>query len=524
LKPTLQPASSLHFSRSAIRQITEASTTVKGFARHMIGIHLYPYQLSVANAIIKSVFQRDGNTFVIIFSRQSGKDEILAVIYLFLMARFIEWGVDIVAAQPTFKPQTINAMERLKKRGINFGRRLTRTAGYIMRLGQARTSYFSAEPTANQVGATADRLLVMNEAQDIDPAVFDKRFAPMAASGFATKVFSGTSWTSNTLLAREKRAALEAEKRDGIQRVFIITGDDVGRINSLYARHVASEIQKLGRNHPLIRTQYFCEEIDAQVGMFNASRRALMQADQEPHTGPLEGQLYAFLLDIAGQDESRMSAGDDSPLANPGRDSVSLTIATIDTSTLATLQAPTYRFVNRMQWTGLNHLVIFGQLQNLVQTWIPQYIVIDATGVGEGLWAMLDKSFPTRVIPVKFSQQVKSEIGWRYLAIIETGRARDLCLTDPVRLQYDACQSEILPGPGKILRWGVPEGTRSTDGELIHDDIILSDALIAILDRLEWSASTNLSASEGFDPLDARLTDQPSSRHIDDTSRRWPNY
>ena len=175
------------------RGIYRVCKTIKGFARRFIGIPLYPYQQEAADAIVNSVFKRDGMTFVIIFCRQSGKDEILAILFLFLMSRFIKWGIDIVCAQPTFKPQTINAMERLKKRGVNFGRRLTRTAGYIMRLGQARTCYFSTEPSASQVGATADRLLVMNEAQDIDPAVYDKRFAPMAASGNATKVFSGTN-------------------------------------------------------------------------------------------------------------------------------------------------------------------------------------------------------------------------------------------------------------------------------------------------------------------------------------------
>jgi hypothetical protein len=515
---------SFSLSRSARRQLTEAATSIKGFARYMLGIKLYPYQVEAANAIIRSVVARDGNTFVIIFSRQSGKDEILAILNLFLMFRFSEIGLDIVMGQPTFKPQTITAMERLRSRGSNFGRRLTRTAGYIMRMGQSRVSYFSAEPTAHQVGATAGRLLTMNEAQDIFANVYDKRFAPMGASGFATKVFSGTSWTSTTLLAREKRAALEAEKKDGIKRVFIVPADQVGKSNKFYARHVAAEIQKLGRNHPLVRTQYFCEEIDSQVGMFTPARRALMVADQEPHADPQAAAIYAFLIDVAGQDEARMNLDSDAPLSNPGRDSVSLTIATIDGSTLPTLQAPTYRFVRRQQWTGLNHLLVFGQLQNFVQTWNPQYIVIDATGVGEGLWAMLDKSFPGRVMPVKFSSQVKSEMGWRFLAIIETGRCRDCALTDDVRLQYDACQSEILPGPGKLLRWGVPEGARAASGELIHDDYLLADALITEIDQLEWAASTDLSSSEGFEPLDARRADQPPSRQIDDMSRRWPDF
>ena len=499
------------------KQIRSACSTIGCFSRDLLGIHLYPYQLEAARAIIRSVFKRDGMTFVIIFSRQSGKDEVLAIIILFLMVRFIELGIDIVCAQPTFKPQTVNAMERLKKRGVIFGRRLSRSAGYIMRLGQSRTCYYSAEPSASQVGATADRLLVMNEAQDINPAIYDKRFAPMAASGFATKIFSGTSWTSNTLLAREKRAALAAEKSDGMKRVFIVDARQVGRVNRYYQQHLAAEIQKLGRDHPFIRSQYFCEEIDAQVGMFNAARRALMQADEPPALAPpvyAENVLphpaarrpIAFLLDVAGQDESRHNPDGQAPLSNPGRDSTSLTIASLDFSALEILQAPIYRLICRQQWTGLNHLVLFGQLKSLVEAWKPQYIVMDATGVGEGLWAMLDKAFPGRVLPVKFNQQVKSDLGWRYLAVIETGRLRDCCLTDDLpgktaRAQYDACQSEILPGPARTLRWGVPEGVRGPDGEMVHDDILLADSLVAVLDRLDWSLQTDLRTVETPDPL-----------------------
>lgn len=484
--------------RTAKRQLREAAQKVQHFARWFVGITLRPYQVEAANAIIDSVFRRDGMTFVIIFARQSGKDEMLAVVLLFLLLRFYEIGAEMVCAQPTFKPQTINAMERLKKRGVNFNRALSRTAGYIMRLGQGRVSYFSAEPTANQVGATADRLLWMNEAQDIEAGVYDKRFAPMAASGNATRVFSGTSWTSTTLLARELRAAQKAEKQDGKRRVFIVDADEVGKHNALYAQHVAQEVVKLGRQHPLFRTQYACEEIDAQAGMFNAGRLALMQGDWSAQSAPTLGHVYAFLIDVGGQDEALLNLDG---MGNPGRDYTRLSIIDVDLSSLSTLQAPTYRIVHRIGWQGLSHLVIFGQLVALAASWRPQHIVPDATGVGEGLWAMLDKAYPPRVIPVKFSAQVKSEIGWGYIAAIETGRVRDCCPTDEGREQYQKCQSEILPGPGKLMRWGVKDGTRGADGLLVHDDIVLADALVAILDKLPWMVPVEPEMIHDIDPL-----------------------
>jgi hypothetical protein len=51
------------------------------------------------------------------------------------------------------------------------------------------------------------------------------------------------------------------------------------------------------------------------------------------------------------------------------------------------------------------------------------------------------------------------------------------------------------------MRWGVPDGTRDEDGELVHDDIILADALITEVDALEWSISTPPKIVAAVDPL-----------------------
>jgi hypothetical protein len=173
----------------------------------------------------------------------------------------------------------------------------------------------------------------------------------------------------------------------------------------------------------------------------------------------------------------------------------------IDLSTLPSLHAPTYRVVHARQWTGENHLTVFGQLKSLAERWRPLHIVMDATGVGEGLWAMLDKSFPTRVIPVKFTQQVKSELGYGFLTIINTGRFRDCDPSPETDRQYAACESEILIGPARTMRWGVPEGRRDEDGRLLHDDIVVADSLAAILDRLDWTVSSPTVIIRPRDPL-----------------------
>ncbi len=487
-------------------------------------VTLRPYQREIALAIKDSILNQRGLTFVVILPRQSGKNELQAHLFAWLLFRYSRVGGRIVSVSPTFKPQTLNNMDRVKLSldSCVGSRGLWKPAkGYMYALGHARLQFFSGEPRANVVGATADLLLSVDEAQSISPAKFDKDFDPMTASANATRVFWGTAWTANTLLERERRAALQAQQHDGIQRVFYYTADDVRQLVPAYGQHVDRIVAAHGRNHPIVRTQYFSESIDAQSGMFNAARLLLIDASQQintnaqepddsppregklalagtsaadvshspPRGGELEGgQSVAFLIDVAGQDESRLNLSNsyDLGLGNPGRDSTALTIVEIDLSTLATLQRPTYHVIARHSWVGENHLSIFGKIKALGETWHPQKMVIDATGVGEGLWALLDRAFPARVIPVKFTQQEKSEIGWRFISIIETGRFRDHVHTDQVHLQYSKCIYEVLPGPARTLRWGVPDGTRGPDGELIHDDFVLADALTAKLDELEW--------------------------------------
>jgi hypothetical protein len=455
-------------------------------------VTLRPYQRQIALAIKDSIIHQRGLAFVVILPRQSGKNELQSHLFSWLLFRYARAGGRIVSVSPTFKPQTTNNMDRVKvsldacigSRGL-----WKSSKGYLYSLGNARLQFFSGEPRARVVGATADLLLSVDEAQSISPAKFDKDFDPMTASTNATRVFWGTAWTADTLLERERKAALQAQGRDGIQRLFYFTADDVRCLVPSYGRHVDRKIAELGRNHPLIRTQFFSESIDAQSSMFNPARLALIRTDLSPASGPLPGSgTYAFLIDVAGQDESRMDplAFSNSGLANPARDSTVLSIVEIDLSTLKTLDRPSYHVVTRHSWIGENHLSVFGKLKRLAETWNPKHIVMDATGVGEGLWALVDRAFPRRVIPVKFTQQEKSDIGWRFLSIIETGRFCDHAHTDEVRLQYAHCIYEILPGPAKTLRWGVPEGARGPDGGLIHDDFILADSLTAVLDRLDW--------------------------------------
>lgn len=471
------------------------------FTEEGTGMKMRPYQLEPARAILNSIKNNLGLSFVVMISRQSGKDELAANLKAYLLTRFQAHEASIVEVNPTYKPQTINAIMRLENRlSANLMSRMfwKKRSDFMRMVGKAKVSFLSGDAAANVVGATASLLLIINEAQDVDPAVYDKKFAPMVASTNATRVFFGTAWTSDTLLHRELRNAQELEKKDGIRRAFVYTADDVRKVVPAYGHFIDGEIAKNGRQHPLVKTQYFCETIDAQAGMFNTARLALMKGDQPAQEEPIARHIYALTIDVAGQDEAMLNLDG---MGNPGRDSIAYTLSDIDLSELETLQAPIYRFVKRDAWQGISHIAAFGRFCQLIDLWQPMYIIIDATGVGEGLWAMLARKYGARVIPIKVTQQEKSERGYGYLAIIETGRARDCCPSEIVRTQYNKVTSEIMPGPAKTMRWGVKDGTRDQNGELVHDDFITSDSFSVYLDKLEWMLSSPTLISEAYDPL-----------------------
>ncbi len=479
------------------------------------GLKLRKYQAAVARAVVHSVIHELGLSFVVIFPRQSGKNELQAQIQAYLLTLNSAGRAEMVQISPTWRPQTENAMYRLESvlsKNQIVQDRWSKHFGHVYQVGEARLNFLSGSPTANIVGATANLLLSIDEAQDIQIDKYDKEIAPMAASTNATRVFWGTAWTSNTLLAREEKAALALQEQDGIRRVWRLTCDHVALEVPPYAAFVADQVGKLGRNHPMVRTQYYSEDIDAEGGLFPPERLALLYGSHPAQLQPSPGCIYAMALDVAGEDEN--DGQDIEALANPARDSTALSIVEVDLGTLNDpgLLLPSYRIVYRQSWVGVKHTKLYGQILNLATTWNAKYLITDATGVGAGLTSFLARSLGDKVIPFVFNSRTKSDLGWSFLALIDSGRLQDYAPSQPGQLaalhdlffeQLTATQYEIVPGPDKKIKWAVPEGTRNmANGELIHDDLVLSAALLAILDEQAWAITGPAAVVKAADPLD----------------------
>ncbi len=520
-------------NNQVLLQLRRAMADVDTFIDTCSNIHLREYQRGVAEAIFRSVQEGAGRSFVVMFPRQSGKNELQAQLETYLLCCYYLMNAELVKVSPTWKPQTLNAMRRLERvldANLIAKHLWTKESGYIYRCGKARIYFFSGQPRSNIVGATANVLLEVDEAQDVLPAKFDKDIAPMAASTNATRVFWGTAWTSRTLLARELRAARKAEKQDGQRRVFVLTADDVSREVPAYGDFVAGQVARLGRNHPMIKTQYFSEEIDAEGGLFPPARVAMMKGEHQVQFEPLPGRLYAMTLDVAGEDEAVIAdpeSGEVESLANPKRDSTALTVFEVDLASVddPLINKPTYKVVQRREWIGVKHSTLYGAIKAMAELFAVRYLVVDCTGVGAGLTSFLSASLGDKVIPFEFNVRTKSDLLWDFLGIIDSGRYKDYAPAgeDREALTIDAeennnyflseggefwrqiqfCEFEILPGPQKRVRWGVPDGRRDpATGDLVHDDLLISAALCAGLDKKKWAISLPTYIIQASDPLD----------------------
>jgi hypothetical protein len=491
------------------------------FSRALLERPLRPYQLEPARAIVDSVVQGRGRTFAIMMARQSGKNELSGQIEAYLLNLYQRRGGQIVKASPTFKPQTVNSILRLCDRlenPCNSGE-YRRRAGYMVQLGMARALFFSAGPKANVVGATADLLLEADEAQDIGEDKWHKDFGPMAASTNATTVLYGTAWTADTLLARTIQHLRRQERADGVRRTFAYDADQIAVHVPAYGQYVQQQVARLGRDHPLIRTQYYLEAVDAQAGLFPPARRALMRGDHPRRHEPVDGKRYALLLDVAGEEEGA-GALQLSFFANPRRDATALTVVEVEARPGA---LPLYRTVDRRLWLGVRHTALHDQILALASHWRAAWVVVDATGIGAGLASFLTKALPGRVTPVVFSSRVKSKLGWEMVGAVETGRYKDYVddgQADTGQFWYEVehCEYEILPGLGERMRWGVwgsPAGsgpepalshprTCPRDGSIApgRDDLLVSAALCTVLDDQLWPGTGSAELVQSPDPLD----------------------
>jgi len=443
-----------------------------------IGKPLRRYQVEPARAIVRAVVERSGRSVTVMMSRQAGKNQLSAICEGYLLTRYQSTvGAQVVKTAPTLRPQLVNSILRLRRILDN---PLTRgrwrdELGYIIRLGQARVMFLSAGPGASVVGATASLALEFDEAQDIDQERHDRDFSPMAASTNAARIYYGTAWTEDTLLARAEAECLEAQRRDGVRRAYRVRWEEVAEVVPEYGQFVEAERARLGESHPLFRTQYELETVAGGGRLFSAQQVSQMEGRHGRLRRRADEGVYVAGVDIAGEDEEAADAALRS--VKPRKDSTVVTIARLDYADVAPgIMDPRLEVVEHYWWTGRDHRTQFAGLLDLLrEVWGVARVCVDGTGVGAGVASFLLAALGEVVCEVvQFTAPRKSELGYGLLAAVNSGRFKVYQETEQSAelrewwAQAEASRYEVRGN--QLLAFYVPE-------EEGHDDFVVSAAL-----------------------------------------------
>jgi hypothetical protein len=372
---------------------------------------LRPYQQDVARAVLRSIFNQQGQTFSVEIARQGGKNELSFQLELLLLTLYMFEPKNLVKCAPTFKPQLNISMMRLKDRlnEAGFTDIYHTEGGYIIRLNQARAVFLSAEPSASVVGNTAHLLLEVDEAQDVNKEKYSKEFKPMGATTNVTTVLYGTTWDSFSLLEEIKEQNIEKEQKDGLKRHFRYDWEAVAAHNPTYLAYALSEKERLGKNHPLFLAQYRLLPVSGGGGMFSNEQLDLLKGNHPCQVYPEKGKVYVAGLDLAGEDSQ--TGGISPTTVNLRRDSSVLTIAQLDyTFAKAPYNLPQVRLVCHYSWQGTRHALLYEKLVELLgKVWKCRKVAVDATGLGQPVASFLRESLGSRILPVPF-QTARAEI------------------------------------------------------------------------------------------------------------------
>jgi len=430
--------------------------------------------LEVARAAMDSIQKGKGLTFSVEIARQGGKNELSAHLEVLLLTLYMARGGNLVKCSPTFKPQTIISIERLKQRLDDFGFDgiYRPQMGYILQLGNTRAIFLSAEGSSSVVGHTADILLEIDESQDVSKGKYTKEFRPMGSATNVTTILYGTTWDDSTLLEEAKQVNLELERKDGIKRHFRYDWREVGRYNPGYIQFIEAERHRLGEDHPLFRTQYALLPITHGGGFLSRQQIALVLGDHQRQSQPEGKRIYVAGVDLAGEHELEVTR-EGAPVSDKrkGRDSTVITVAEMDVTNPS---QPVLKVMEQYQWTGTPHSQLYAQITDILKNvWNCRRIVVDSTGIGQPVASFLRTELGSRVIPFVITSKSKSDMGFELLSLVNSGRLKLYRQDGSMEYKetlFELERARVQYRPNQIMNFYV-------DPQEGHDDFLMSLAL-----------------------------------------------
>lgn len=437
---------------------TELVKMIFNFCEIYSGITLYPYQEQFSKRIIRSVLDNDGAELTALFSRQSGKSEVVSVtvggmmIILPQLANMPMFADDIRFQQfknglwvgifaPTQRQAQIT-YGRIKARlqsktslavleDPEFRLFFNTSNGQTCSLSNGSYATAISASDGSNIEGDSFKLIICEECQDISNYKIRKSIHPMGAAYNATIVKVGTSTTfKGDFYYAIQRNKKEAEKKTThIRNHFEYDCDVAAKYNPKYAKYVEKERKRLGENSDEFQMSYKLKWI-IERGMFvdidifeaNCCERSLDRVFFDRVATHIAG------IDVGGKGDSTI-----------------ITIVEVDWSMPVIMETRTddetgedyvYMAYNTYikDWYEISNTPDYEEQYYLIMDYLSNFrlarVVCDATREAS-LAHRLRANLSCEVIPYIFSTKSKSELYKNLSTEIDSGRAR-VCASENV--------------------------------------------------------------------------------------------
>lgn len=365
-------------------------------------------QAEIIKKVEAHIARHDGEVMPIRQSRQTGKNEVSAVLHRRHLWRRQNYATPQVWVRtaPTKVPQIVNSKKRLEtllylspsniiKYPSFRDAKLQKKEGYIYQRGNASVEFMSSGDTANVVGGTANVALDMDEAHKVTKDKFDEDFAPMAASTSAAILLWGVAADGMDLISYYR----EHNEKIGRKDLNLDYPCDVWmESNPHYARHVEARVRALGWDHPIIKTQYRLINIASEGNYLKPEHiRALFSGDHQREIKPIGNSTYHALIDIAASNEENV---ENNLEGDEDTDTDSTVVWIYKVSNILTDNGifPFIQIVNLYWFTGANLPSQESEITDIIQFWRISKVTVDAIGVGRQIAESLVEKFGDSIV------------------------------------------------------------------------------------------------------------------------------
>ena len=416
----------IELSEDDAQFIHEMILKIMVFSEDLTGRTLFPYQREVAYRVIESVVLGDSEEITILQARQSGKSETLSIVIaglMVLLPRLAKAYPDLlkkfkdglwvgVFAPTEGQAETVwgrvhdwLTSDKAKKLWLDpeIDEKTTKTGGKAKVVSLRNSGSLCRMQTANaraKIESKSYHFVLIDEAQDVDEEVINRKIAPTLAFYNGTRVMTGTPNRVKSLFQKTCMANKRRQTRGGRRNHFEFNYKYVCRYNQDYKKYIAREKARYGEDSDYFQMSYNIKWI-LEEGMF-VTEDVLMAL----------GDIQFGIQPTFWHPDSPVVVGVD-----PARthDSTVVTVVWVDWNRPDSFGFFEHRVLNWLEITNKPWERQYYEIVRFLQGYNVLRIGVDAQGMGSNVAERLQLLMPETDVRALTSDSKNQSERWKHL-------------------------------------------------------------------------------------------------------------